>query len=66
MTTQVSEPVYCPACDRSFSSMDKLRAHIKRGQAEGDDIHIDIADLEGWDETSTGVNVNSASDLEPT
>jgi len=58
--------VYCPACDKPYANMEALRAHIKKAQTEGDDLHIDIADLEGWDERSDGKPVKSASDLEPT
>lgn len=58
--------VYCPACDKPFANMEALRAHIKRGEIAGDANHIDIADLEGWDETSLGKPVKLAKDLEET
>lgn len=50
MTTQVSEPVFCPACDRSYSSLEKLQAHLEKARSDGDEIHIDVIDVEGWDE----------------
>jgi hypothetical protein len=46
--------------------MEKLRAHLKKAQSEGDDNHIDIIELEGWDETSSGTPVKTADDLEDT
>lgn len=61
--------VYCPVpkCEpRPYADMDALREHLKKAQAEGDANHIDIIDLEGWDETAAGLAVKSASDLEPT
>lgn len=61
--------VYCPVpkCEnRTYADMEALRTHLKKAQAEGDENHIDIIDLEGWDETSAGVVVQKASDLEPT
>lgn len=61
--------VYCPVpkCDRrEYPDMEALRTHLQKAQAEGDPNHIDIVELEGWDETSTGVIVKKASDLEPT
>lgn len=58
--------VYCPVDDKPFPDMEALRAHIKRGEIAGDANHIDIADLEGWDETSLGTPVKLAKDLEPT
>jgi len=45
------ETKYCPACDKSYPNMADLRIHIKKAQNEGDANHIDIALLEGWDET---------------
>lgn len=58
--------VYCPACDRPFDNMTQLLDHINRGKREGDEIHIDIAQLEGWEETSDGKIVKTAEDLEET
>lgn len=61
--------VYCPVpkCEsRPYADMETLRAHIKKAQAEGDINHIEIADLEGWDERSDGLPVKKAEDLEPT
>jgi hypothetical protein len=46
--------------------MEALRTHLKKAQAEGDQNHIDIIMLEGWDEISTGAVVKKAADLEPT
>jgi hypothetical protein len=59
---------YCPVpkCDqRPYGSLEAVRTHLKKAQAEGDPNHIDIADLEGWDETSDGKVVKLATDLEP-
>jgi hypothetical protein len=61
--------VYCPVpkCEpRPYADMDALRAHLKKAQAEGDQNHIDIISLEGWDEVSDGTTVKKVSDLEPT
>lgn len=61
--------VYCPVpkCEtRPYPDMETLRTHLKKAQAEGDQNHIDIVDLEGWDETSLGKAVKMAADLEPT
>lgn len=58
--------VYCPACDRPFDNTTQLLDHINRGKREGDVIHIDIAELEGWEETSDGKIVKTAEDLEET
>lgn len=43
---------FCPACDKPFLTMKLLKDHIDRARTgpEPDDNHIDIADLEGWDE----------------
>lgn len=61
--------VYCPVpkCDhRPYPDMEAVRTHIEKAAAEGDQNHIDIAELEGWNETSSGTPVKSAEDLEPT
>lgn len=42
--------VYCPVDDKSFDSMADLKEHLKKAQTEGDELHMDIIDLEGWDE----------------
>ena len=57
--------VYCPACDKPYADMETLRTHLKKAQ-EGDILHIDVIDLEGWDETSLGKVVKNATDLEET
>lgn len=41
---------YCPACHKPYPDMAALREHLKKAQTEGDDLHIDIIELEGWDE----------------
>lgn len=46
--------------------MEAVRTHLKKAQAEGDPNHIDLIDIEGWDETSAGEPVKTASDLEVT
>lgn len=61
--------VYCPVpkCEtRSYPDMEALRTHLKKAQAEGDQNHIDIIMLEGWDEVSDGTADKLAKDLEPT
>lgn len=51
----MASKVYCPACDNPYDTMVELREHIKKAQTEGSQIHIDIAELEGWDEKITEV-----------
>lgn len=58
--------VFCPVDDRPYDNMTQLLTHINKAVTEGDTNHIDIAQLEGWDETSAGVIIKSATDLEPT
>lgn len=61
-------PWYCPVpkCEnRTYPTWDDLKLHLKKAQAEGDQNHIDIIELEGWDVTSAGTNVKTVSDLEP-
>lgn len=58
--------VYCPACDKPYQNMEELRAHLRKASGEADEIHIDVIELEGWDETYAGEVVKSASDLDPT
>lgn len=49
----VGEPWYCPVpkCERNqYPSLEALQTHLKKAVAEGDANHIDIIELEGWDE----------------
>lgn len=62
-------PWYCPVptCEnRTYPTYEELRNHLAKAKAEGDDNHIDIIELEGWDVTSSGEIVRSAADLEET
>lgn len=43
-------PEHCPACDQPYPTMEALQTHLKKAQSEGDPNHIDIIELEGWDE----------------
>lgn len=41
---------YCPACDKPYEGYNALLGHLDKAQKEGDDIHIDVIELEGWNE----------------
>lgn len=41
---------YCPACDRKYKNWEELRVHLQKAVIEGDLNHIDIIELEGWNE----------------
>lgn len=46
-------PWYCPVpkCEhRTYPTLDALKIHLKKAQAAGDENHIDIVILEGWEE----------------
>lgn len=47
---------YCPACDRAYPDMETLQTHLKKAQTEGDAIHIDVIELEGWDDKPLDLN----------
>ncbi len=50
---------YCPVakCDRrEYDSLEAVQVHLKKAQTEGDQNHIDIAELEGWDEKPLDMN----------
>lgn len=47
--------VYCPACDREYPNLESLRTHLLKAQSEGDAVHIDVIELEGWFTTSQGL-----------
>lgn len=46
--------VYCPACDEPYPDLAALRTHLQKAVSEGDKLHIEIVELEGWEETSSG------------
>lgn len=59
---------YCPLpkCEnKTFTSYKKLREHLRKAQAEGDQNHIDIIELEGWDTNSDGETVKTVDQLDP-
>lgn len=43
-------PWYCPSCDRTFPSEESLREHFDRARGEGEENHMEIIELEQWDE----------------
>lgn len=48
--TEIGESRYCPACHKPYGSWTALKKHLQKAQTEGDQNHIDIIELEGWDE----------------
>ena len=42
--------VYCPVDDKPYDTMQELKEHMQKAIDEGDENHIEIAQLEGWDE----------------
>jgi hypothetical protein len=42
--------VYCPVDNKPYATMILLKEHLKKAAAEGDQNHIDIIELEGWEE----------------
>lgn len=62
-------PWYCPVpkCEhRTYETLELLREHLRKAQTEGDQNHIDIIELEGWDTNSDGATVKTPDNLEPT
>lgn len=48
--TEIGESRYCPACHKSYADWTALKEHLQKAQTEGDQIHIEIIQLEGWEE----------------
>lgn len=44
------QPWYCPECDRPFGSLELLLEHFDRARGEGEENHMEIIELEQWDE----------------
>ena len=48
--TEIGESRYCPACHKSYADWAALKEHLRKAQTEGDLNHIEIIELEGWEE----------------
>lgn len=51
--TEIGESRYCPACHKPYGSWAMLKEHLRKAQTEGDLNHIEIIELEGWEEFLT-------------
>jgi hypothetical protein len=47
---EIGESRYCPVCHKPYGDWAALKTHLQKAQTEGDQNHIDIIELEGWDE----------------
>jgi hypothetical protein len=47
---EIGESRYCPACHGSYPDWTALKTHLQKAQTEGDLNHIEIIELEGWEE----------------
>ena len=54
--SEIGESRYCPACHKSYGDWAALKKHLRKALSEGDTNHIDIVELEGWDELMSMVN----------
>lgn len=50
MTTEIGESRYCPACHKPYADWATLKTHLQKAVSEGDIFHLEIVELEGWDE----------------
>jgi len=48
-SSEIGESRYCPACHKPYPDWAALKTHLQKAQSEGDTIHIEVIELEGWD-----------------
>lgn len=62
---EIGAEKFCPACDRSYADWSALVEHLKKAVAEGDQVHIDIVELEEWEEVLKATVVQGVVQVEP-
>lgn len=50
MVAEIGEDRYCPACHKPYSDWVTLKKHLQKAVNEGDTLHLEVVELEGWDE----------------
>lgn len=50
MVTEIGEDRYCPACHKPYPDWAALKTHLQKAVSEGDILHLEVVELEGWDE----------------
>lgn len=47
--SEMGESRYCPACHKPYADWPALKKHLLKAQTEGDQLHLDILEIEDWE-----------------